>query len=184
MLFRSARPAVAGAFLIGSLGGALTTSTGLLVLSGLVSPVPASLRALVAILVLALLGVHQAGILRLPLPQRAHQIPREVFHRSPTAGARRFAYELGTGVRTYITTTASYGVATVLVLAAPASLGAAILGSLAAGVGFGIGRSVVVLSHAWRKRVAVDHPSPWLQLAAWCSLLGSASIAVRALLGA
>lgn len=182
MLHRHARPAVAGSFLIGSLVGALTTAAGALVLAGLLSPIPTSVRTGVALAVLAGLAVHQSSLRRLRLPQHAHQIPQSVFHRAPTAAARRFAFELGTGVRTYITTAAPYGVAAVLVLSPPVGLAPALLATSLAGIGFGLGRSVIVVAHTWRAEVAVDHPRIWLLAAAWVSLAASSSVAVGALL--
>lgn len=181
MLHRHARPAVAGSFLLGSVAGGLISATSALILAGLLSPIPSPVRAVTALAILVALVVHQSGVRRLPLPQHAHQIPQTVFRQAPTAAARRFAFELGTGVRTYITTAAPYGLAAVLVLIPPAGLASAVLTTALAGIGFGLGRSVIVGAHAWRSEVAVDHPPIWLSLGAWTSLAASASVALDAL---
>ena len=183
MLHQHARPAVAGGFLFGSLAGALVTSAALAVLAGLASPLPSAWRAGLALCLLGLLALHQARILCLDLPQRAWQIPRDVFFEQPVRAAARFAFELGTGVRTYITTAAPYGLAAVLVLSPAGSQGAALLSALLAAVGYGVGRAWIVLGQVARRPVAVDHPEPWLRAASWISLAASTLVAVRVLTG-
>lgn len=105
-------------------------------LSGLVQPVPQPVRhgALLAAAGIAVL--RDAGILRLPLPQRSWQVPQDVLRGGAVRGAVRFGLELGTGVRTYLSASAPYVLALALLLVGPA-LGAA----AAAGAGFGIGRA-------------------------------------------
>ncbi len=183
MLHRHARPAVAGGFLLGAVGGACLTSFALVLGAGLLQPIPSNGRSGLALCLLLLLALHQAKVLCLSLPQRAWQIPRDVFFERPVRAAMRFAFELGTGVRTYITTTAPYGLAIVLVLAPGSSAAEALLGAVGAAIGFGAGRSRVVLGQVARRRVAVDHPSSWLIAAAWLSLAASASVVVRVLTG-
>ena len=183
MLHQHARPAVAGGFLLGSLGGALVTSSALAVVAGLANPIPAAWRAGLALCLLGLLAFHQAKILCLDLPQRAWQIPRDVFFERPDRAAARFAFELGTGVRTYITTAAPYGLAAVLVLAPGVPGTAALLGALGAALGYGLGRAWIVLGQVAGSRVAVDHPGAWLQAASWISLASSALVAVHVLTG-
>jgi len=183
MLHQHARPAVAGGFLGGALLGAMTTGLALAVLAGLLSPAPVAWRAGLALCLLGLLALHQAGILCLDLPQRAWQIPREVFFEHPVRAAATFAFELGTGVRTYITTAAPYGLAVVLVLAPGSTTTAALLGAVGAALGYGLGRAWIVLGQVARKRVAVDHPAGWLRAASWVSLAASAIVAVQVLTG-
>lgn len=165
MLHRHAGPAVAGNYLIGAASGALLTTTGLLVLGGLLSPLPPNLRVGLAVSLLAILALRVVGLLCLDLPQRAVQIPRETFTMGARQSAFRFAFELGMGVRTYITATSPYALAVLLVLAAPQTLGSALLASVLAAVGYGCGRSVVVVSQAGSEHGPVEHPAWALRLA-------------------
>lgn len=181
MLHQHARPAVAGGFLAGAVLGAIATGLGLAVLAGLVSPLPVAWRAGLALCLLGLLALHEARILCLDLPQRAWQIPREVFFENPVRAAGKFAFELGTGVRTYITTAAPYGLAVVLVLTPGAATAAALLGAVGAALGYGLGRAWIVLGQVARKRVAVDHPAGWLRAASWVSLASSTLVALQVL---
>jgi hypothetical protein len=120
------------------LGGVLSALV-LWLLSGLASPLPSPVRYL-TVLGFALVGVlRDAGVVRLPLPQNGRQVPREVLRR-PVRGALRFGFELGTGVRTYLSATAPYVVAVALLLLTPG-----LLDAVAAGVGFGIGRAATPL---------------------------------------
>lgn len=128
-----------GAFSVGLVLGGVLSSLVLWLLSGLASPLPSSVRYS-AVLGFALVGVlRDVGVVRLRLPQNARQVPREVLRR-PVHGALQFGFELGTGVRTYLSTTAPYVVALALLLVMP-GLSAAVL----VGAGFGIGRAATPL---------------------------------------
>lgn len=168
-------------FLLGSILGALLTSAAIAIAAGLLSPIPVSIRATVALCGLALLGLHQARVLCLDLPQREWQIPQETFHGDPRRAAARFALRLGTGVRTYITTAAPYGLALVLVLAPGGTTASALLGALLAAVGYGVGRSLIVLTQPVGSTIAVDHPRRWLDVAAWVSLAAASTVAIQLL---
>ena len=181
MLHRHAGPAVAGSYALGAVTGALTTAAALLVVNGLLSPIPATLRATAAIAVVVLLGLRASGLLCLDLPQRKHQIPRETFTHRPRQSAFRFAFELGTGVRTYITTTAPYAAAVVLALALPTTPLAAVVAAAAAGLGYGLGRSLVVITQSVRTAVAVEPPQRWLRSADMIAVAGALAIAIAAL---
>ena len=178
MLHRHARPAVAGAYTAGTVAGALVTGAALLVLGGLVSPIPAQARGTAATLAIILLALHALGILCLRLPQRKYQIDRETFNDPPAKAGFRFAFELGTGVRTYVTTAAPYAVALIVLLCLPDSLGGAAIRALAAAVGFGLGRARIVAAQSWRRTVAVGHPQRWLTAASLVSLGVALLIAV------
>ncbi len=171
MLHRHARPAVAGAYLAGAVTGALITASALFVLSGLLTPIPAAVRNVIALSSIGVLLVHAVGGVRLALPQRKYQIPRETFGVWPERAAFRFAFELGTGVRTYITSASPYALALLLALLLPADLGSAAAVVVAAAVGYGLGRSIVVASQIARRAVAVDHPPRWLRAADVVSLV-------------
>lgn len=175
MLHRHPRPAVAGCFLIGAVAGALATATGLFVLAGLTSPIPQGIRAAVTAALLAPLLVRCAGVIRLPLPERHHQIPREVFGTSPRRSAFRFAFELGLGFRTYVPATAPFAVAIALVFLTGSPQPNGWLYALCAAIGFGIGRSVIIVSRSLFGRAATTHPPGWLRAS---DLLACASLLV------
>jgi hypothetical protein len=128
-----------GALAVGLVLGGVLSGLVLWLLSGLASPMPPAVRY-PAVLGFSLLGVlRDAGVVRYRLPQNSRQIPREVLRR-PVPGALRFGFELGTGVRTYLSATAPYVVAAALLLLTP-GLPDAVL----AGAGFGIGRAATPL---------------------------------------
>ncbi|SCL31610.1 hypothetical protein GA0070624_4299 [Micromonospora rhizosphaerae] len=109
-------------------------------LSGLSAPLPASWRY-ATIVTVALLGVlREAGVVTIPLPQNPRQVPQDVLRRSPRRGALRFGFELGTGVRTYVSATAPYVLAVAVFLGGQRLQVAAL-----AGVGFGAGRAATPL---------------------------------------
>lgn len=139
----------------GTMLGALTTAIIALVLSGLASPVPAGWSAgLVAAFAVAAI-LRDLGVVSFWLPQNERQVPQEVFAFGRARGAFQFGYELGTGVRTYVTSTAPFVVLLGVILFADGGLVA-----LAAGFGFGLGRAVMPLArylsdqrHAWDARL-------------------------------
>lgn len=178
MLHRHARPAVAGAYLSGAISGALVTASALLLVSGLLSPLPTAVRTTLAAVALLGLVLRSVGLLPIDLPQRAHQIPRETFGTAPAASAFRFAFELGTGVRTYVTASSPYALVVLLALALPRTLGAAVVTAAIAALGYGIGRSIVVVGQALRRSMAVDHPSRWLRAADLVALITALGITI------
>lgn len=125
-------------------------------LSGLLHPVPELWRH-VAVVVLAVAGVlREIGVVRIRLPQNARQIAREVLQRDVLRGALRFGFELGTGVRTFVSATAPYVVAFAILLA-----GLDFWTALATGLGFGAGRALTTWSRylardstTWDRRLA------------------------------
>ncbi len=128
---------VLAVFSLGLVLGGTLSATVLWLLSGLAAPLPASVRV-AAILAVAAAGVaREAGLLRLRLPQNARQIPQEVLRRNVRLGALQFGFELGTGVRTYVSASAPYVVALGLLLAHQGPLG-----TILTGTAFGAGRAV------------------------------------------
>ncbi len=112
------------------------SATVLWLLSGLGEPLPGAVRA-GAVLAVAVLGVaRDAGRVRIPLPQNARQIPADVLQRRIRRGSMQFGFELGTGVRTYVSASAPYVVALALLLG---HHGAAV--TVLTGTGFGVGRA-------------------------------------------
>lgn len=127
------------------LGGALSGGA-LWLLSGLSEPLPALARAL-AIVGVAVLGLlREFELVRLPLPQNTRQIEQDVLRRRPRLGPMQFGFELGTGVRTYVSSTAPYVVALALVLSHPG-----LPLALAAGLGFGLGRALTAAAQLWSR---------------------------------
>lgn len=118
------------------LGGTLSAAV-IWLLSGLSAPLPPSVR-IGAVLAVAILGVaRELGIIRLPLPQNARQIPPEVLQSQLRRGALRFGFELGTGVRTYVSSSAPYVLALALFLShGPFQT------TLLTGTAFGAGRAM------------------------------------------
>jgi hypothetical protein len=124
---------------LGLLGGGLLSALALGLVSGIFAPVPAAWRH-AAIVAVALLGLlREVGVVPIRLPQNTRQVPQDVL-RSLVRGALQFGFELGTGVRTYVSATAPYVLA-VAVLLGGQRLPVAIL----AGLGFGAGRAATPL---------------------------------------
>ncbi|TDD36980.1 hypothetical protein E1287_09635 [Actinomadura sp. KC06] len=133
------------------LGGTLSAMV-IWLLSGFSAPLPASVRAF-AILGIAALGTaREFGLLSLPLPQNARQIPQEVLQTNLRRGTLQFGFELGTGVRTYVSSTAPYVLALALLLShGPLAI------TLLTGTAFGLGRALsATLTYLSRD----DHRAP------------------------
>ena len=126
--------------MLGLIAGGLLSGVVLGMLSGLSAPLPASWRY-AAIVAVALLGVlREAEVVTIPVPQNARQVPQDVLRHSPRRGALRFGFELGTGVRTYVSATAPYLLAVAVFLGGQPLQAAAL-----AGIGFGAGRAATPL---------------------------------------
>jgi hypothetical protein len=138
---RDRQAVVLGVFSVGLVFGGVLSSLVLWLLSGLAAPLPATVRYGL-IVGFALAGVlRDAGVVRFPLPQNTRQVPQDVLRRDVVRGALRFGFELGTGVRTYVSSTVPYVLAASLLLSTP-GFGAAVL----AGAGFGLGRATTPLA--------------------------------------
>ncbi|MGW1141545.1 hypothetical protein [Streptomyces zhihengii] len=124
-------------FTCGLLAGGVLSAGVLWLASGLFTPLPAGVRQGLVVAVALLAALRDAGRLPLRLPQNARQIPQDVLRRHLARGAMQFGFELGTGVRTYVSASAPYAIA-VAVLLSGGSYGPA----LAAGLGFGAGRAL------------------------------------------
>ncbi|TDC58394.1 hypothetical protein E1281_01770 [Actinomadura sp. KC345] len=128
---------VLAVFTLGLLLGGTLVAAVVWLLSGLAAPLPPPVRTS-AILTVAALGVaRESGLIRIPLPQNARQIPPEVLQTRLRRGSLQFGFELGTGVRTYVSSTSPYVLALALLLSVPA-LSAALL----TGAAFGAGRAL------------------------------------------
>ncbi|MFG3662283.1 hypothetical protein [Streptomyces sp. NPDC047706] len=121
----------------GLLAGGTLTAGVLWLLSGLFTPAPAAGRQGLIVVVALVAALRDAGRLPLRLPQNARQIPQDVLRRHLVRGAARFGFELGTGVRTYLSASAPYAMAVAVLLS-----GGSHVPALAAGLGFGAGRAL------------------------------------------
>ena len=122
------------------------TASTLWILSGLAQPVPELGR--MALVVLVAIGILLADfkVVRLSLPDPNRQVPRSIFERGRHFAAIQFGFELGSGVRTYISAGSPYLLALALLLLSP-SYGVSML----AGACFGLGRALIV-GLRWRVR--------------------------------
>lgn len=134
---------VVGAYAAGASSGALVSAVVAWFLSGLFEPVPVTARAALLILGSAAIWLVKDGPLSgaRRLPEARRQIPAEVFGGNLVRAAYRFGFELGTGVRTFVTSPAPYVLLLVVLLARPT-----LLGAIAIGFGFGIGRAMPLVA--------------------------------------
>ena len=82
-------------------------------------------------------------------------------------------------MRTYVTTVAPYAAALLLVFAAPTDLGPAVLAAALLALGFGAGRSTIVVAQVWRHTVIVEHAELPRRLACYVTLATVGLVAVR-----
>jgi hypothetical protein len=128
---------------------AATTAGGAL-LGALLGGIGASLRALVpfevlivaAALLAAAYGLHEAGVWRLPRPERAWQVPNSWIMERPLLGAVAFGLILGAGIFTFIPFTSFYLLLVWELLSGPVA--GAVLGGA-----YGLARALPVLAGAW-----------------------------------
>jgi hypothetical protein len=117
--------------------GALVSALVMYVVSGLATPAPEPVRYWVVVAVAAVGVLRDAEVVRFPLPQNARQVPQTVLTGDVARGSLRFGFEMGTGVRTYVSSTVPYVLVVALLLTAPE-----LVTAVAAGAGFGLGRAL------------------------------------------
>lgn len=155
--------------------GGVVSALGFWLLSGLAAPVWAPVRiGLIAVLVCAAVT---DDTLRLGWrwPQNARQVPQRIRYREQTMAMVQFGFELGTGMRTFVTSAAPYVLIGVLVLAGPS-----IVEALTIGAGFGAGRALMPVLRTWHHAPGdwdrrLEHTARWLKPAA-TALTGTAAI--------
>lgn len=141
---RRGSTALLGPLVTGLVLGGVTSALALWLLSGLAEPLPAALRVgLVAVVALAALA-DEAMDLGWRWPQNARQVPQDVRRREAKVALLQFGFELGTGMRTFITSKAPYVIVAVLVAG-----GLSLLQALALGAGFGVGRALMPVTRSW-----------------------------------
>ncbi|GAA0586861.1 hypothetical protein [Actinomadura livida] len=128
---------VLAVFTLGLLAGGTLSAAVVWLLSGLAAPLPPSGRAAAILGVAALGAARELGVLRVPLPQNARQIPPEVLQARLRRGSLQFGFELGTGVRTYVSASSPYVLALALLLSHQG-----LAATLATGTAFGAGRAL------------------------------------------
>lgn len=150
------------------LGGML--SAGILwVLSGLFAPLPQRVSWAV-VLTAATLGVsREFGWVKIALPQNARQIPQEVLRRRVRLGAMQFGFELGSGVRTYVSSSAPYVLIIAIVLLGPGPVVALLVGAA-----FGVGRATTAIQGYVYGHTAWD--AYRMSQLAWATRLSTVSI--------
>ena len=100
--------------------------------------------ALIACLAILMLA-RDAGYVQLRLPENRRLIPIEVFYPDERSGSIQFGFELGTGVRTYLSASAPYLLGVFLFLGLAESLLVAILSA----TGFALGRWLTIVGFVW-----------------------------------
>lgn len=144
------------ALVLGLVAGGALTGAGLAVAAAVVRPPIAPLwNSVVLGVVCVILLAQEVHLVKLRLPQRRRLVPITVFRFGPVLGALEFGLEMGTGLRTYISSAAPYAVAAAALLTADS------LDAVMAGIGFGLGRAVMTTSSvlsrdaaAWDRRWA------------------------------
>jgi hypothetical protein len=137
---------VLAVFTLGLLLGGTVSATAVWLLSGLSAPIPPHGRVW-AVLGIALLGVlREAGLIRIPLPQNARQVPQDVLQRRLRVGTLQFGFELGTGVRTFVSASAPYVLALGLLLSHQGFAATAVVGTA-----FGLGRALTAALTLWSR---------------------------------
>jgi len=127
-------------FLGGSIVGGVLSAVALILLSGFFSRVPRTVGWLGVGVTASLALARDVGWVRINLPQAARQVPRDIFRRGSISAGLQFGFEMGTGARTYVTSSLPY-VAALLVLFHLVSITSAIT----LGVGFGLARGLIPL---------------------------------------
>jgi hypothetical protein len=97
---------------------------------------------LAALLIVAFL--REFHVLNIAFPQNARQIPQEVFAKGPLLGPFQFGFELGTGVRTFMSASLPYVLAAALWLYATDYRIALLVGA-----SFGLGRAAMTAARYW-----------------------------------
>lgn len=131
-------------FTLGAVAGGSLTGFALWALSGSTEPIrPRGALFLVGIAVLAAV-VHDWRYPERDLPGPRRQVPQSVFEAGLGWASLRFGFEMGTGVRTYLTSTLPYVAAVTIV-----AIGPSWYLSLTTGAAFGVGRAMVLASRLW-----------------------------------
>jgi hypothetical protein len=106
-------------------------------------PLPLVARVAIAGGAAVVVIAGELGLITLRLPQNARQVPEWIIDEGSRVGPAQFGFELGTGVRTFMTSGVPYLLAGAILLLADWRA------ALLAGAGFGAGRSWMALARLW-----------------------------------
>ncbi|HSK95771.1 MAG TPA: hypothetical protein VK891_04060 [Euzebyales bacterium] len=163
---RRGSAALLGPLALGLVLGGSASALGFWLLSGLAQPVWVQVRVALLVAVAVAAMVDETLHMGWRWPQHARQVPQAIRRRAPSLGLLQFGFELGTGLRTFVTSKAPYVVVALLLLG-----GLSVVEALALGVGFGIGRALMPVTRAWHGSTAdwdrrLERTSGALKLAA------------------
>jgi hypothetical protein len=167
---------------VGLVAGGVTVSGLAVALGSLMRPViPPAVRVGLVITVALVVLAGECGLHRIALPHRRAQVPSTVIASGGEAGALRFGFEMGCGVRTHMPSNLPYlPLVAVLLVSTWAA-------ALVTGLGFGLGRAAMALGrHYSRDRSWWDsqwqrHERPLRITLALAALLITAIVLWRAL---
>jgi hypothetical protein len=143
--------AILGRYTAAAILGGILSAACLWFLAGLVRWLPGTAVVMVLGLLCFLAVTIDLRLLPFSLPQNRRQIPRTLFHAGTRRAAVQFGFEMGTGVRTYLPSSAPYVAAGALVLLVDSLPSAALMG-----VGFGLARGLI----PWFRHLSVE-PQQW-----------------------
>jgi hypothetical protein len=124
-------------FVIGLVAGGAVAGWIVAIAAGFVPALATPVTRALLLTALVLAVSRDLGVISLGLPQNGRQVTPRVAARDPLLGALQFGFEMGTGMRTFITASAPY------VLVVGALLAASTLDAVIAGIGFGFGRAIM-----------------------------------------
>lgn len=162
----------------GLLLGGLISALGIMLIGSLIRwPLPTQVAVALVIGWTTIIAVRELGLVSFRLPQNARLVPETVFRHGPVLGPMQFGLEMGTGMRTYVTSGLPYALLLAIALLADPAQAAL------AGLGFGGGRALMTMSNlnygrdaAWDE-AWVDHQR-WLHL----GLLATYAVALAAIM--
>ncbi|UUW92646.1 hypothetical protein [Pimelobacter simplex] len=139
---------IAGLLLGGLLATSIAVAVGSLVLRSWI-PEGTTRRAVVGVVVV-IAWARDAGVVRFKIPQNARQVPEAIALQGQRLGAFQFGVEMGTGMRTFMTSMLPHVVVAAALLLCSWPEGAFM------GICFGFGRAIVPLA-----RTFADNEDRW-----------------------
>lgn len=115
---------------------------GLWTLGGVLTPVPEAFAAGVIVSFAVAAALRDVRLLSFWLPEARRQIPRELLVRE-ASGAFLFGFQMGTGMRTYVPSTAPYCLALMVLFVQPP-----LATTLLIAAGFGVGRALTPIARS------------------------------------